>query len=105
AEKEDDTLVVSMMNLPRSWLAGTNVLSSQARSVMSSVAGLPLIFALVKSGYCVFEWLPQMVTQVTAAFDTAAFMARAEMARLWSRRVIACQRSAGTERPLLWAMR
>ena len=51
-----------MTAAPRFWHCGTNVFSSQARSVMTSVAGLPLILALVKSGYCVFEWLPQMVT-------------------------------------------
>src|SRR5438045_2369682 len=100
AENDDETFVVSMMNLPRSWLAGTNVLSSHARSVIVSVTGLPLIFAFVKSGNCVFEWLPQMVMHVTAEFGTPAFSAIAEIARLWSRRVMACQRSAGTSRPL-----
>jgi hypothetical protein len=40
---------------------------------MTAVAGFPLIFALVKSGNCVFEWLPQIVTQVTAALGTPAF--------------------------------
>src|SRR4029450_4318413 len=100
AENDDDTFVVSMMNLPRSWLAGTNVLSSQERSVMTLVAGLPLILALVKSGYCEFEWFPQMVMHVTASLPTPAVIARAAIARLWSRRVMACQRSAGTSRPL-----
>src|SRR4029450_167147 len=105
AENDDDTFVVSMMNLPRSWLAGTNVLSSQERSVMTLVAGLPLILALVKSGYCVFEWLPQMVTFVTPSFGTPAFFASAATARLWSSRVIAVHRSAGTSRPLREATR
>ena len=76
-------------------VAGTKVLSSHARSVMTLVAGLPLILALVKSGYCVFEWLPQMVMQVTASLPTPAFIASAETARLWSSRVIACQRLGG----------
>ena len=44
---------------------------------MTSVAGLPLILALVKSGYCVLLWLPQMVMQVTSALATPAFLARA----------------------------
>ena len=62
---------------------------------------LPLIFALVKSGYCVLLWLPQMVTQVTSSSLTPAFLARALRARLWSSRVMAVQRSAGMSRPLL----
>src|SRR5262249_38721330 len=88
AENDGDTFVVSMMNLPRSWHCGTKVFSSQARSVMTLVAGLPLILALVKSGNCVLEWLPQMVPQVTAALGTPALVASAETARLWSSRVI-----------------
>ena len=34
---------------------------SQSWSVITSGAGLPPIFALAKSGYCVAEWLPQIV--------------------------------------------
>src|SRR5579883_616128 len=105
AEKDDETFVVSMMNFPRSCVCGTKVFSSHARSVMTLVAGLPPIFALVKSGYCVLEWLPQIVTQVTASFVTPAFAASAETARLWSSRVMACQRSAGTSLPLRYAIR
>src|SRR5581483_708089 len=90
-----------MTAAPRFWIIGTNVFSSQARSVMTSGAGLPLIFALVKSGYCVLEWLPQMVTWVTSALAAPAFLASWVRARLWSRRVIAVQRSAGMSRPLL----
>ena len=67
---------------------------------MTSVAGLPLTRALVKSGYCVLEWLPQMVIRVTASLGTPAFLARAATARLWSRRVMAVHRSAGMSRPL-----
>ena len=66
-----------MTAAPRFWHCGTNVFSSQVRSVMTSVAGLPLILALVKSGYCVLLWLPQMVTQVTSSLATPAFFARA----------------------------
>ena len=65
AENDDDTFVVSIMNLPRSCVCGTKVFSSQPRSVITLVAGLPPIFALVKSGNCVFEWFPQMVMHVT----------------------------------------
>src|SRR5579859_5074216 len=83
---------------PRFWHCGTKVFSSQARSVMTSVAGFPLILALVKSGYCVLLWLPQMVTWVTSSLATPAFLARAVRARLWSRRVMALQRPAGMSR-------
>src|SRR5712691_633045 len=89
-----------MTAAPRFWHWGTKVFSSQERSVMTSVAGLPLMRALVKSGYCVLLWLPQMVTWVTASLPTAAFLARAARARLWSSRVMALQCSAGMERPL-----
>src|SRR5947199_6413509 len=42
-----------MTAAPRFWHCGTKVFSSHGRSVMTSVAGRPLIFAFVKSGYCV----------------------------------------------------
>src|SRR5437868_12064100 len=94
-----------MTAAPRFWHCGKKVLSSQARSVMTSVAGRPLILALVKSGYCVLLWLPQMVTWVTSPLLTPAFFVRALRARLWSRRVMAVQRSAGMARPLWYATR
>src|SRR5260370_39026432 len=69
---------------PRVCTCETNVFSSHARSVMTSVAGRPLILALVKSGYCVLQWLPQMVTQVASPLAAPAFFARAVRARFWS---------------------
>src|SRR6266567_7013638 len=95
ADSAEDAPRALITAAPRFWHCGTKVFSSQARSVMTSVAGLPLILALVKSGYCVLEWLPQMVTLVTSSQPTPAFLARAARARLWSSRVIAVQRSAG----------
>src|SRR5262249_49604118 len=100
AENALDSPRLLITALPRSWHWGTKAVSSQVRSVMTCVAGLPLIFALVKSGCCVFEWLPQMVTQVTASLGTPAFLARAATARLWSSRVIAPHWAAGMSRPL-----
>src|SRR5262249_61601216 len=91
---------ILMTAAPRFWHCGTNVFSSQLRSVITSVAGRPLILALVKSGYCVLLWLPQMVTQVTSSSATPAFFARALRARLWSSRVMAAPRSAGLSRAL-----
>src|SRR5439155_25030728 len=85
---------------PRFWHWGTKVFSSQLRSVIASVAGRPLMRALVKSGYWVLLWLPQMVTWVTSSLATPAFFARALRARLWSRRVMAVQRSCGMSWPL-----
>src|SRR3954453_9063505 len=101
ADSADDAPRALMTAAPRFWHCGTNVFSSQLRSVMTSAAGRPLTFALVKSGYCVLLWLPQIVTQVTSSLATPAFFARAVRARLWSRRVIAVQRSAGMARALL----
>src|SRR4051794_6380394 len=89
ADRALDSPRALMTAAPRVCTIGTNVCSSQERSSMLSVAGLPLIFALVKSGNCVFEWFPQMVTFDTAPFGTPAFLASADRARLWSRRVMA----------------
>src|SRR5262245_17417755 len=90
---------------PRVCTIGTNFSSSHARSVITSVAFLPLITALVKSGYCVAEWLPQIVTFFTASLPTPAFFARALRARLWSSRVSAVHRSAGISRPFWYAVK
>src|SRR5262249_58718379 len=82
ADMADDWPRALITAAPRFWHCGTNTVSSQLRSVMTSVAGRPLTFALVKSGYCVLEWLPQMVTHVTSASATPAFFASALRARL-----------------------
>src|SRR5437868_10754854 len=84
ADSADDRPRALMIAAPRFWHCGTNVSSSHLRSVTTSVAGLPLTLALVKSGYCVLLWLPQIVMHVTAAFGTPAFCASADTARLWS---------------------
>ena len=55
----------------------------------------PRIRALKMSGYCVAEWLPQMVTWLTSATGTPALIASWPAARLWSRRVRALKRSRG----------
>src|SRR5262249_24201015 len=78
ADRADDRPRALMIAAQRFWHCGTKVFSSHARSVIVCGAGLPLIFALVKSGYCVLEWLPQMVMQVTASFSTPAFCASAD---------------------------
>src|SRR5262245_33334465 len=100
ADNADDRPRALMTAAPRFWHCGTKVFSSQPRSVMTSGAGRPLILVFVKSGYCVLLWLPQMVMHVTSSLPTPAFTARADTARLWSRRVMALHRSAGISRPL-----
>src|SRR5262249_15299512 len=100
AERADDSPRALMTAAPRFCTPGTNTFSSHSRTAIVAVAGFPLIFAFVKSGNCVLEWLPQMVTLLTAPFGTPAFLASAATARLWSRRVMALHRSAGISRPL-----
>src|SRR5262249_5142333 len=90
---------------PRVWHCGRNVSARHLRSPMTFSAGWPLSFAFCQSTHCVALWLPQIVTQVTDSLATPAFFASAATARLWSRRVIAVQRSAGMSRPLRCAMR
>ena len=51
------------------------------------------------------EWLPQMVMLVTSLIADPVFWATWAMARLWSRRIIAVNRSLGTSGALLCAMR
>jgi hypothetical protein len=47
-------------------------------------------------GYWLAEWLPQMVSLRTSETGTDSFLASCATARLWPRRVIAVNRSAGT---------
>src|SRR5436190_24319158 len=78
-----------MMAAPRCCTVERKSPWSQDKSWMTSVAGLPLIFALRKSGYWVAEWLPQMAALVTAVTGTAAFVASRRFGRFSSSRVIA----------------
>ena len=66
---------------------------------------MPSTLAWKTSGYCVAEWLPQIVMFVTAATCTPVLAAICALARLWSRRVIAVNRSRGIEPALFIAMR
>ena len=72
---------------------------------MTSGAGLPPMRALAKSGNCVAEWLPQMAMLVTSATGTPALRASWALARFWSSRVIANQRSSGISGAFDRAMR
>ncbi|CAM5522433.1 hypothetical protein SGLAM104S_07051 [Streptomyces glaucescens] len=56
------------------------------------------------SGYWVAEWLPQMVRRLMSETVEPVFFASWVSARLWSRRVIAVKRSAGTSGAAACAM-
>ena len=62
----------------------------------TSSAFLPPMVTCRTSGYCVDEWLPQMMAPSTASSVAPALMASSERARLWSRRVRAVTFFAGT---------
>ena len=94
-----------MMAAPRVWTVGMKVSATQASSPMASQAEPPFTVACTTSGYCVAEWLPQMVMFLTSATCTPVFWATCVSARLWSRRIIAVKRSFGTSGAECMAMR
>jgi hypothetical protein len=105
AEAADDEPRASMMAAPRFCTVVMKSPRSQAASVMTSVAGLPPISALAKSGYWVAEWLPQIATREMSRMSTPALRASCALARFSSSRVMANQRSAGTPGALDRAIR
>ena len=64
-----------MMAAPRFCTVGMKSFSSQAWSLTASAAFLPLISAWKMSGYCVAEWLPQMVILARSLTVTPALAA------------------------------
>src|SRR5438876_8687005 len=78
---------------------------NQDSSLITAVAGLPLIFALKKSGYCVDEWFPQTARLVTAVDSTPALAASWDLARFSSKRVMAKNRSRGISGALFMAIK
>src|SRR5690606_41941976 len=94
----------AMMAAPRLATVGMNSSSSQDVSTRSA-AGLPATVAWKTSGYWVAEWLPQIVRFVISDTDVPVFFASWLRARLWSSRVMAVNRSAGTSGAWRWAMR
>src|SRR4051794_24959960 len=105
ADAADDAPRASMIAAPRCWTVGMNSFSIHAWSPITSGAGLPSISAWKTSGYCVAEWLPQIVILRTDVTCTPAFVASWALARLWSRRVIAVKRSRGIDGALFIAIR
>ena len=66
---------------------------------------MPETSAWKRSGYCVAEWLPQIVIFLISVTGTPSLAASWLIARLWSRRVRAEKRSVGMSGALLIAMR
>src|SRR5688500_5567278 len=95
----------SMIAAPRCWTVGMNSFSIQLWSPMASAAGLPLTLAWKMSGYCVAEWLPQIVTLATSLLWGPAFAAICDFARLWSSRIIAVNRRGSMFGALFMAIR
>ena len=104
AEAADDEPRAAMMAAPRLATVGMKSFSSHSWSPTASAAFLPATSALNRSGYCVAEWLPQIVIFLMSVTGTSSFAASCEMARLWSRRVRALKRSLGMSGALLIAI-
>ena len=69
---------------------GRDEVALQPGLVVDELGGGPAgDLAWKMSGYCVAEWLPQMVRFVMSVTVTPAFFASCDSARLWSSRVMA----------------
>src|SRR5688572_3742165 len=95
AEAAEDDPRASMIAAPRLATVGMKSFSSQAWSPTTSAAFLPFTSAWKMSGYWVAEWLPQIVIFLMSVTDAPVLAASCEIARLWSRRVRAENRSLG----------
>ena len=94
-----------MIAAPRLATVGMKVLSIQSWSPTASAALRPETSAWNRSGYCVAEWLPQIVILRISVTGTESRAASWPIARLWSSRVSAENRSVGMSGALLIAMR
>ena len=101
AEAAEDAPRASMIAAPRFCTVGMKVFSSQSWSPTTSAAFRPETSAWNRSGYCVAEWLPQIVILRISLTLTPVLWASWAIARLWSRRVRAEKRSRGMSRALL----
>src|ERR1700730_13833720 len=104
AEAADDAPRASMIAAPRLATVGMKSFSIQAWSLTTSAAFLPPTSAWKMSGYWVAEWLPQIVIFLMSVTAAPVFLASWELARLWSRRVSAENRSFGMSGALLIAI-
>src|SRR5688500_12612607 len=92
----DDAPRASMIAAPRLATVGMKSFSIHDWSPTTSAAFLPATSAWKTSGYCVAEWLPQIVILRISLTGVPVFLDSWDSARLWSRRVIAVKRSRGT---------
>ena len=105
ADAADDDPRASMIAAPRLATVGMKSFSIQAWSPTVSAAFLPATSAWNRSGYWVAEWLPQIVMCVMSVTGAPVFVASCEIARLWSSRVSAENRSRGMSGALDIAIR
>src|SRR6476659_1867970 len=95
AEAAEEEPRAPMIAAPRLATVGMKSCSIHAWSPTTSAAFLPLISAWKMSGYWVAEWLPQIVIFLMSVTRAPVLAASWLMARLWSRRVSAENRSFG----------
>ena len=104
ADAAEEEPRASMIAAPRLATVGMKSFSSQDWSPTSSAAFWPLTSAWKRSGYWVAEWLPQIVIFLMSVTLAPVLAASWEIARLWSRRVSAENRSRGMSGALVIAM-
>ena len=104
ADAAEEEPRASMIAAPRLATVGMKVFSSQSWSPTASAALRPPTSAWKRSGYWVAEWLPQIVMCVMSVTGAPVLAASWEIARLWSRRVSAENRSAGMSGAFLRAI-
>src|SRR3954451_7995550 len=104
AEAAEEAPRASMMAAPRLATVGMKSSASHFSSLTVSAAFLPATVAWKMSGYWVAEWLPQIVRRLISETGVPVFFASWVSARLWSSRVIAVKRSAGTSGAAAWAI-
>ena len=93
AEAAEEEPRASMIAAPRLATVGMKSFSIQAWSPTTSAAFWPPTSAWKRSGYCVAEWLPQIVIFLMSVTAAPVLAASCEIARLWSSRVSAENRS------------
>mmetsp|Transcript_11211 Transcript_11211/g.27414 ORF Transcript_11211/g.27414 Transcript_11211/m.27414 type:complete len:335 (-) Transcript_11211:355-1359(-) len=96
ADNADDALRAEMIAAPRFWMSSMNSPLRYLSSLITERTGLPLMVALLTSGYWVDEWFPQIITFCTSRTLHPAFSASCPRARWWSSRVIAVKFVLGT---------
>ena len=93
AEAAEEAPRASMIAAPRLATVGMKSFSIQSWSLTTSAAFFPPTSAWNTSGYWVAEWLPQIVIFLMSVTLAPVLRASCEIARLWSRRVSAENRS------------